>query len=372
MHHVDNTAGKWEPWSESVSRKVSVQSTLEANLLKLRTPQFPFGGPESAVRMLTFSGTTPASPTPSARDRELGQQRPCTEENDRAAFHVLVQAIDDSPDSIGESLLLTISHLFENDESGHKLFRHLEKRANGSDQGGLVDADDIKRQIEEYKFCECKEITVEELALGSEKFERMWLRQPAARQGIGGDMFDKWVTKLPEKPFHVALLPVIKGMNIVQGGSVYANYSQMNQSLRAIYADYLKTNSPVKGVSPAAALVGGPGSGTGNGYKGKGGGGKGGGGKGKGSFPRGGFYCFRCWQKDDHLSGQCSSPPGVCTSCGLDSGKFRLSCGGEQDPKKCIIKGYMARQANSVDLLASHSHIVEQLRRGDEGVRAEE
>ena len=49
----------------------------------------------------------------------------------------------------------------------------------------------------------------------------------------------------------------------------------MNQSLRAIYADYLKTNSPVKGISPAAALVGGPGSGTGNGYKGKGGGGKG-------------------------------------------------------------------------------------------------
>ena len=90
VHHVDNTAGKWEPWSENVSRKVNVQSTLEANLLKLRTPQFPFGGPESAVRMLTFSGTTPASPTPSARDRELGQQRPCTEENDRAALHVLV------------------------------------------------------------------------------------------------------------------------------------------------------------------------------------------------------------------------------------------------------------------------------------------
>ena len=48
VHHVDNTAGKWEPWSESVSRKVNVQSTLEANLLKLRTPQFPFGGPRSS------------------------------------------------------------------------------------------------------------------------------------------------------------------------------------------------------------------------------------------------------------------------------------------------------------------------------------
>ena len=345
VHHAENTSGEWEPWNENVSRKVNVQSAIESNLRKfltlnselseLRTPQFPFGGDDSAVRMLTFGqGATPAS-TPSARDRELGQQRPCTAENDRAAFHIIVQAIDDSDGSIGESLLLTIADLFEYAESGHELFKYLEKRANGSDQGGLVDADDIKRQIDDYKFCEGKPITVEEIALGAEKFQRLWQRQPAARQGIGGDMFDKWATKLPEKPFHSNLLPIIKGMNIMSGGSVYAEFSKMSQSLRALYADYLKTNAPVKGISTAAALVGGPGYGKG---KGKGGAG---GGKGKGfNFQRGGFFCFRCWAKDDHLSGQCSQAPGVCTACGMDSAKARLSCGGEQDPKKCIVKGH--------------------------------
>ena len=87
VHHADNTSGEWAPWSENVSRKVNVQSAIESNLRKFRTPQFPFGGDDSAVRMLTFGhSATPASPTPSARDRELGQQRPCTAENDRAAF----------------------------------------------------------------------------------------------------------------------------------------------------------------------------------------------------------------------------------------------------------------------------------------------
>ena len=46
-------------------------------------------------------------------------------------------------------------------------------------------------------------------------------------------------TKLPEKPFHSNLLPIIKGMNIMSGGSVYAEFSKMSQSLRALYADYL-------------------------------------------------------------------------------------------------------------------------------------
>ena len=347
VHHADNTSGDWAPWSESVSRKVHVQSSIESNMRKFRTPQFPFGGgDDAAVRKLSFGqtdwrgGATSASPTPSSRDRELGQQRPCTAENDRTAFHIIVQAIDDSDGSIGESLLLTIANLFEDAESGHELFKYLETRANGSDQGGLVDADDIKRQIDEYKFCEGKPITVEEIALGAETFQRLWQRQPAARQGIGGDMFDKWATKLPEKPFHSNLLPIIKGMNIMSGGSVYAEFSKMSQSLRALYADYLKTNAPVKGVGPAAALVGGPPWAPGGGKgKGKGGGG-GGGGKGKGYFPRGGFTCFRCWQENDHLSGQCSHAPGVCAACGMDSAKARMSCGGEQDPKKCIIKGY--------------------------------
>ena len=54
-----------------------------------------------------------ASPTVSARDRELGQQRPRTAENNRAAFHVIVQGTDDTADSIGESLLLTANNKFD-------------------------------------------------------------------------------------------------------------------------------------------------------------------------------------------------------------------------------------------------------------------
>ena len=373
VYHVDNTAGEWEPWSAKVSNLINIQRSLENNIRKLRTPDFPFAGNDSAVRMLAFGGSgypASASQRPSARDREYGQQRPCTEENDRASFHAIVQGIDDSADSIGESLVLSIGDKFKDNESGHLLWAWLEKRAGcGSVQGGLVDADDIKRQIEEFKFCEGgKVITVEELALGSEKFERMYMRQPKERQGIRGDMFDKWVSKLPKSPFHSELLPIISAMNVVKNGSVYADYSESNESLRAIYANYLKSHPPVKGIGAAkesdTALVG-----KGAPYWAKGGKGKG---LGKGGGKGFSIFCFRCWAKDSHLSGQCDSPPGTCTACGMDSNTARLSCGGEQDPKKCIIKGYMARQANSVDLLASHSHIVEQLRRGDEGVRAEE
>ena len=78
VHHADNTSGDWAPWSESVSRKVHVQSSIESNMRKFRTPHFPLGGDDAAVRKLSFGqtdwrgGATPASPTPSARDRELG------------------------------------------------------------------------------------------------------------------------------------------------------------------------------------------------------------------------------------------------------------------------------------------------------------
>ena len=88
-------------------------------------------------------------------------------------------------------------------------------------------------------------------------------------------------------------------MDIVNGSSVYADYSHTNNNLCAIYADYLKTNPPVKGIGAATALVAPGGKGAWGSPWGKG---KGkGGGKGK-SEPQGTFYCFRCWQKDDHLS----------------------------------------------------------------------
>ena len=71
-------------------------------------------------------------------------------------------------------------------------------------------------------------------------------------------------------------------------------------------------------------------------------------GGGKGTFGKGGgkgnssrkWWCFRCWKSDDHLSGQCDEAPRVCAACGMDSAKASLSCGGEKDPTKCMIKGY--------------------------------
>ena len=335
VFHQTKTANAWEPWSNQVSNQIQVVSTLERNMHKLRTAGrgTPSSGTESPVRMINFGGDGyVATPTVSARDRELGQQRPCTPENDRAAYHVLIEEIDDTADSIGESLLLTANNKFEDNESGYELFKWLEERAGcGSTVGGLVDADEIKRKIDDYKLCKGKDITLEELSLGAEKFERMWLEQPKARQGIEGDMFDTWVTKLPNNPFHTSLLPIVKGMNIISNGSVHAEYAQANHKLRAIYADHLKTNPPAKGkgASAGTALLG-----KGGGWFG--GKGKGGKGKGKGRS----ISCFRCWAQDDHLSGQCSSPPGVCTACSMDSDKARMSCGGEQDPTKCIIKGY--------------------------------
>ena len=105
VFHQTNTAGIWEPWSMIVSRKAHIQSSLESKMRNLRS----LGTPESTVKMLDFG----ASPTVSARDRELGQQRLRTAENDRAAFHVIVQGIDDTADSIGESLLLTANNKFD-------------------------------------------------------------------------------------------------------------------------------------------------------------------------------------------------------------------------------------------------------------------
>ena len=142
VFHQNNTAGIWEPWSMLISRKVHTQSSLEKNVRNLRS----LGTPESTVNMLNFG----ASPTVSARDRELGQQRPCTKENNRAAFHSIIDGIDDAADSIPESLLLTIHNKFENNESGHKLFAWLEETAScSSGSGGLVDADEVKAQAQD-------------------------------------------------------------------------------------------------------------------------------------------------------------------------------------------------------------------------------
>ena len=50
--------------------------------------------------------------------------------------------------------------------------------------------------------------------------------------------------------------------------------------------------------------------------------------------------CHRCWKSGEHLSYECDKAPSRCVTCGLDTVKTGISCGGEYDPLKCMIKGY--------------------------------
>ena len=49
--------------------------------------------------------------------------------------------------------------------------------------------------------------------------------------------------------------------------------------------------------------------------------------------------CYRCWKSGEHLSYECEAPSRRVT-CGLDTVKTGISCGGEYAPLKCMIKGY--------------------------------
>ena len=241
-------------------------------------------------------------------------------------------------------LLLNVANKFDGQESGHLLFNYLDERATcGRGKEGLVNADELKRKIDDYKLCENKPITLEELTLGADHFQRLWEQQPIQRQGMNGDMFDAFAQKLPPNPFANRFIANMNAVNVLSDGAMHANYAQSVAQLRALYAQWLKTNSPVKGkgsATPAGdanphALVGD------GGQKGKGKGKGPGGGGGKGG--KGGqrtSWCFRCWAKNDHFSGSCPQAAGTCTACGMDSAKAMLSCGGESDPRRCIIKGY--------------------------------
>ena len=238
-------------------------------------------------------------------------------------------------------LLLNVANKFDGQESGHLLFTYLDERATcGRGKEGLVNADELKRKIDDYKLCENKVITLEELTLGADHFQRLWEQQPIQRQGMNGDMFDAFAQKLPPNPFINRFIANMNAVNVLSDGVMHANYAQSVAQLRALYAQWLKTNSPVKGKGSATpsgdnphALVG-DGKGKGKGKGPGGGGGKGGKGGQRAS------WCFRCWEKNDHFSGSCPQAAGVCTACGMDSQKAMLSCGGEKDPRRCIIKGY--------------------------------
>ena len=91
FHHANsNTANGWEPWSNGIAHPTRSNSM---GALESRRTHLPFSGGDSAARMLNFDGGSSTSAV-SARDHEVGQQGPRTEENDRAAFHVIVDSIE--------------------------------------------------------------------------------------------------------------------------------------------------------------------------------------------------------------------------------------------------------------------------------------
>ena len=120
----------------------------------------------------------------------------------------MLERIDDKIPT-GESLVFPVSQKFENNKSGHALWKFLEACAMfGPDKDGKVDTDESKRQVQEFALCKGKPITIEALALGADDFEK----QPNARQGLPTDIFDAWTEKLPVKLFHESFLPTIKGL----------------------------------------------------------------------------------------------------------------------------------------------------------------
>jgi len=361
IFHHSVTNNQWEGWSDLLTNKIAIQGSLVNEIGSIRlatstsqstvritrgiydqTTTTPSSGgiSSSTARTIDFGSPLSGSAT-SARDREIGQQRDPTPAADNAAFHVIVSNINANVET-GSMLLLDIDSRFGEDESGHLLFKFLDQRATcGASTEGLISADEQRTKIRDWKFCANQTITVEAFVMGASHFKRMWQQQPKLRQGIAGDMFDAWKEKLPSSPFHTQFIPSLDAFNALQDGSVHGDYDAINNRMRALYVSWLKDNPPVKGKgatnnndATATALVtdaGGKGKGKGKGKWG----GPGGGGKGK--LKR---YCFRCWTADDHLSGTCPQPPGVCVACGMDSDKARMSCGGEQDPSRCIIKGF--------------------------------
>ena len=95
IYHASTTRGDWEPWSPGLINKIAVDSALIEGMrrssLSPTTPHVSSTAstvpmPSSAsgtMRSLDFG--SPGSAT-SARDREVGQQRPCTREADVTAL----------------------------------------------------------------------------------------------------------------------------------------------------------------------------------------------------------------------------------------------------------------------------------------------
>jgi hypothetical protein len=247
--------------------------------------------------------------------------------DDIDAYHLIISCITIKADT-GSALIQQIDEKFEDNQSGHDLFKWLDERAKPSGDSkndALRSADDALEDIEEFKL-PGGELTKEVLNVQGAAFATLWRKQPKERWGLQSDCFNNWVKKLPDDPFN-DLLSNLHSINLINPGyNVLDDFDKANKLICSLYSNWCKTHPKVvikeKGKTGdkdyRALLARGGNPNDDNSWK----------------------ICFRCWKTGDHLSYQCDKPPKTCRTCGLDSAKTRISCGGEYEPDKCMISGY--------------------------------
>ena len=143
-----------------------------------------------------------------------------------------------------------------------------------------------------------------------------------------------WMEKLPDQPFDELINFRQSTLSTKERTSSMISTTQTRIMLCALYSNWLKKNLLVvitESKDTLSNTVGDRALFTQ-----------------RGDRPRMGWQvCYRCWKSGDHLSYECDKAPSTCVTCGLDAAKARISCGGECDPLKCMIKGYTGRRTRS-------------------------
>ena len=239
-----------------------------------------------------------------------------TEADDHNAYHLLLQIINNKCET-GRALLQQADNILGTIQSGHKFFNWLDERAKASvNDDGLINAEDALQDVLDFQLPEGV-LTKEIIIVQGDAFKTLWFKQPKERWGIKSDVFKAWTGKFPDEPFKKLLDQIYSIDLITPGSGVVDDFEKANRMLCALYSRWCNNNSKViiTRTNPRALITeGGP---KGDSWK----------------------VCFRCWETGSHLSFMCKKEPKVCARCGLDGGRGP-SCGGEYDPRKCMVKGY--------------------------------